>query len=163
MVIRDQESLVISHELPEVLEVALIFFDLLLLTSVLLHGLLSNLSIEVIPFCPSSASTLPEIHQTTYGWEKPLVVKSHVLVDILTHEADVPQRNPALLEFSHISEEVQPVQIDVPLSLVQNQQEGCLIEYFCITEETIVIVAKKERHQRMDQSESYCRQNRGGH
>ena len=45
MIIRYQEGLVISHELPEVLEVALIFFGLLLLARVLLRCLLSNLSI----------------------------------------------------------------------------------------------------------------------
>jgi len=141
MVIRHQEGLVISHELPEVLEVALIFFNHLLLTRVILRGLLSNLSIEVI-FSGGDRS-LPEIHETTYGGEKPLVVKSNELVDILTHEADVPQWNSALLEFSHIAQEVQPVQIDVPLSLVQDQHEGGLVEDFCIAEETIIIVAKK--------------------
>ena len=88
MVIRDQESLVISHELPEVLEVVLIFFNLLLLGRVLLRGLLSNLGIEVIFF--GGSRKLPEIHETTYGGEKPLVVKSNELVDILAHEADVP-------------------------------------------------------------------------
>ena len=45
MIIRYQEGLVISHELPEVLEVALIFFGLLLLARVLLRCLLSNLCI----------------------------------------------------------------------------------------------------------------------
>jgi len=45
MVIRHQEGLVISHELPEVLEIALIFFDLLLLARVLLRCLLSYLCI----------------------------------------------------------------------------------------------------------------------
>jgi hypothetical protein len=148
MIIRNQEGLVISHELPEVLEVALIFFGLLLLARVLLRCLLSNLSIEVI-FSVASRS-LPEIHHATYGGKKPLIVQSHVLVDILTHEADVPQRDPALLEFSHIPEEVQPVQVNVSLSLVQDQHEGGLVEDFGIAEETIVIVAEQERHQRID-------------
>jgi hypothetical protein len=128
MVIRHQECLVISHELPEVLEVALIFFNHLLLSPVILRGLLSNLSIEVI-FSGGNRS-LPEIHETTYGGDKPLVVKSNELVDILAHEADVPQWNSALLEFRHIAQEVQPVQIDVPLSLVQDQHEGGLVEDF---------------------------------
>ena len=156
MVIRDQEGLVISHELPEVLEVVLIFCDLLLLGLVLLRGLLSNLSIEVI--LSGGSRKFPEIHQTTYGGEKALIVKSNELVNILAHETDVPQWNSALLKFSHIAQEVQPVQIDVPLSLVQDQHEGSLVEDFRIAEKTIVIVAKEERHQRMDQGESYCGQ-----
>jgi hypothetical protein len=38
----------------------------------------------------------------------------------------------------------------VSLSLVQDQHEGGLVEDFGIAEETIVIVAEQERHQRID-------------
>jgi hypothetical protein len=130
MVNWDQECLIVSCELPEVLEVAtinlLLFF---FFTFIIFPILLVHLLVE-IPLLRLGTTSTTIVQQPAYRWQESKVIQCYEFITVFANESYRSHRILALfVKFCVVAQEIQTVQVDVSLALIKRQHEGSLIKY----------------------------------